>query len=85
MAVRLAASDGVQVSAEPSSVGVGDLLSIEQVAELTTVPVNTLRYWRAQNSGVGPRSFKLGPKRVAYRRSDVEEWLQALYEAGAES
>ncbi|MCT1985585.1 helix-turn-helix domain-containing protein [Dermacoccus abyssi] len=44
------------------------------------IPVGTLRYWRHQ--GTGPKSFKLGAKRVAYMREDVEAWLQQQYEAG---
>jgi predicted DNA-binding transcriptional regulator AlpA len=50
-----------------------DLLGTRVVAEWIGVPTSTLRYWR--HRGEGPMSFKLGPKRVAYDRADVEEWL----------
>ncbi|MBN9105487.1 MAG: hypothetical protein J0I14_10830 [Propionibacteriaceae bacterium] len=37
---------------------------------------NTLRWWRVQ--GYGPKFFKVG-KRVFYRRTDVQAWLDAQY------
>lgn len=50
-----------------------DLLTTAEAAELLHVPVATMRYWR--HLGTGPKSFRLGPKKVMYRRSDVEGWL----------
>ena len=50
-----------------------ELLLIEEVAELTRLPLSTLRFYRHRGNG-GPRSFKLG-NGVVYRRSDVEAWL----------
>ena len=40
----------------------------------------TLRYWRY--SGKGPKWFRLGPRRVVYRVSDVQEWLNRQYSSG---
>ncbi|MGN8245276.1 helix-turn-helix domain-containing protein [Cellulomonas soli] len=57
-----------------------DLMTTEEVAAETRVPVNTLRYYRARGAGEGPRSAKYG-RRVMYRRADVEAWLQEQYEA----
>ena len=54
-----------------------ELLSTPTVAEMLNVPVPTLRYWRFM--GTGPRSFKLGPRNVRYKRSDVLAWLEAQY------
>jgi predicted DNA-binding transcriptional regulator AlpA len=51
-----------------------ELLLIEEVAELTRLPLSTLRFYRHRGNG-GPRSFKLG-NRVVYRRSDVEAWIE---------
>ena len=51
-----------------------ELLTITEVAELLRTPVATLRYWR--HLGIGPASFRIG-RRVMYRRSDVEEWINA--------
>lgn len=52
-----------------------------QVAEYLKTPATTLRWWRY--AGQGPRSFKLGARKVAYLRSDVEEWLEQRYTAEA--
>jgi predicted DNA-binding transcriptional regulator AlpA len=52
---------------------VPEILTTEQLAEFVHVPVNTVHYWRAQ--GTGPRGIKVG-KRVIYRLSDVEVWLE---------
>jgi len=51
-----------------------ELLTITEVAELLRTPVATLRYWR--HLGIGPASFRIG-RRVMYRRSDVEDWINA--------
>jgi excisionase family DNA binding protein len=56
-----------------------DLLTIEEVAELTRLPVATLRWYRAMGKG-GPKSGKLG-RRVVYRRADVEAWIAAAFDA----
>lgn len=54
----------------------GDLLDIEAAAELTGKSVPTMRWYRA--TGQGPRSGKLG-RRVVYRRSDVEAWIEEAF------
>jgi predicted DNA-binding transcriptional regulator AlpA len=38
------------------------------------VPIPTLERWR--QTGGGPRWVRLGARRVAYRLSDIEEWLE---------
>lgn len=53
------------------------LLDIEQVHEWVGVPVNTLRYWRQRK--IGPPSARIG-RRVIYRESDVEAWIDAQFE-----
>lgn len=55
-----------------------EIMTQDEVAELLRTPVNTLRYWRKVTKG--PRSFKIGT-RVAYRRADVDAWLEAQYNA----
>ena len=57
-----------------------ELYTQPEVSELTGVPIGTLKYWR--HCGVGPHSFKLGPKRVVYRKEDVMSWMQAQYDRG---
>lgn len=55
------------------------ILTTAQASELTGVPEATLRYWRF--AGTGPKSFKLGARKVAYKKSDVLGWLEAQYNA----
>jgi predicted DNA-binding transcriptional regulator AlpA len=57
-----------------------ELLTIEEVAELTRKTVSTIRWLRA--TGNGPKSGRLG-KRVVYRRADVEEWIASAFDGGA--
>lgn len=56
------------------------LLRIEQVAERTGVAVSTLRHWRQANTG--PKSARVG-RRVVYRASDVEAWINAQFDESA--
>jgi predicted DNA-binding transcriptional regulator AlpA len=56
---------------------VGRLLNSAEVAQMIRVPEATLRYWR--HVGIGPRSFKMGPRRVLYRADDVDAWVAAQY------
>lgn len=55
------------------------LLTTAEASELLHVPVATLRWWR--HTGTGPRSFRLGARKVMYRRSDVIAWLEEQYNA----
>ncbi|GAA4297645.1 helix-turn-helix transcriptional regulator [Mycobacterium paraffinicum] len=54
-----------------------DLITLEQVAEITNAPLNTVRYWRAM--GQGPRFARIG-RRVMARRSEVEAWIDAQFD-----
>ena len=53
------------------------LLMLEEVAERLRVPEATLRFWRHKGD-TGPRSAKIG-RRVVYRESDVNAWLEAQF------
>jgi predicted DNA-binding transcriptional regulator AlpA len=55
------------------------ILNIEEAAEYVHVCVNTLRYYRNQNTG--PYSFKIG-RRVHYRRSALDAWLESQIARG---
>ena len=55
-----------------------EIMTTSEVSIMTTVPVPTLRWWR--HVGTGPKSFKLGARKVAYRRADVKAWLEAQYD-----
>ena len=54
------------------------LLRLPEVAELTGLPENTLRFWR--HHGTAPRSTRLG-RRVVYRERDVVDWINEQFEA----
>lgn len=57
-----------------------DFLTTRQVAELTGIPEATLRFWRHLGT-TGPASFALGPRRVVYRRSEIDRWIAEQEEA----
>jgi hypothetical protein len=41
-------------------------------------PGTTDQYWATQrHKGTGPEYVKVGPRKVYYRRADVEAWLEA--------
>jgi predicted DNA-binding transcriptional regulator AlpA len=56
------------------------LLDTDEVAELIGIKSQTLRYWR-HIGNQGPRSFRMGGRRVYYRREDVEAWVNEQYNA----
>ena len=55
------------------------LLTIDEVAALTRMPVATLRWHR--HCGTGPTSGKVG-RRVVYREDDVNAWIDAQFATG---
>ncbi|UMB71770.1 helix-turn-helix transcriptional regulator [Mycobacterium paraterrae] len=59
-----------------------DLLTTEEVAALTRKSPATIRWMK--HVGTGPRSGKLG-RRVVYRRSDVQAWIDAAFEGDNEA
>ncbi len=56
------------------------LLTTTEVAEMTRLPEATIRWFR--HAGKGPRSARLG-RRVVYRESDVLQWIEDQFAAGA--
>ena len=56
-----------------------DILTTAETSGLINTPEATLRWWRHQ--GTGPRAFKLGARKVMYRRADVLAWLDRQYQA----
>ena len=50
-----------------------DLLTTAEVADYLRTSEATLRYWR--HKGTGPKSFRMGAKRVMYRRTDVDAYV----------
>ena len=64
---------------EQAMIDAAEIWNTAQVAEYLRTPATTIRWWRY--IGQGPKSFKLGARKVAYLRSDVEAWLQQQYAA----
>ena len=56
------------------------LLTLGETAELTRLPVATLRYFRSKK--IGPRSARLG-RRVVYREADVLAWIDEKFSESA--
>ena len=54
-----------------------DFLTIQDLADLLRVPVQTVYDWRRR--GYGPRAHKVGGH-LRWRRSDVEAWLDSVAE-----
>lgn len=52
-----------------------DLLTSREVTACFRLSSALLSAWRCK--GEGPRFFRLGTKKVLYKRADVEAWLQA--------
>ncbi|WP_372024095.1 helix-turn-helix transcriptional regulator [Rhodococcus sp. NyZ502] len=50
-----------------------EIITTKQLCAEYGIPEATLRWWR--HTDQGPASFKLGMKRVVYRRGEVEKWV----------
>ena len=50
-----------------------ELLTLRETAKRLNVPEATLRWWRHRHEG--PKGFRAG-RRVFYRASDVENWIE---------
>jgi predicted DNA-binding transcriptional regulator AlpA len=50
-----------------------EYLTTPEVGAKVRAPAETVRYWR--HVGKGPKAFKIG-RRVLYRESDVEAWIE---------
>lgn len=55
-----------------------DLLTTSEVSAMVNTPAATLRWWR--HKGTGPKAFRLGARKVMYRRSDVVRWIDDQYD-----
>lgn len=51
----------------------GQLLSVDELADYLSIPVATLYTWRHRNEG--PPGFRVG-RHLRYRRDDVEDWIR---------
>ena len=55
-----------------------EYLTLTEASELIRTPTATLYQWRTKKTG--PPSIKVG-RRVIYRRTDLEKWLESLSSA----
>ena len=62
------------------------LLNENDVSELPSIPVKTLRYWRFAGTTFAPKFIKLGA-RVYYPKDDLHNWLSSSprYSSAAEA
>ncbi len=58
---------------ETTEPGLRRISSPIEVGEFLGISINTLAAWRC--AGVGPRFMKIG-RRIKYRASDVEAWME---------
>lgn len=58
------------------------LLTVNEVADETSIPVQTLYWYR--HKGTGPKCARFG-KRLMYRRQDLEAWISEAFETGVAS
>jgi predicted DNA-binding transcriptional regulator AlpA len=58
-----------------------EMLTADQVHDLTGVPVSTLHDWAAKRErGIhapGPHHIRLGNRHRRWTRSDVEDWIES--------
>ena len=52
-----------------------EALTPRQAGKYLGVSEAVLRLWRAQDKG--PRYFRAGEKLVRYRRTDLDQWIEA--------
>ncbi len=69
---------GAESGTQPGTTAPCEPFVVEQeAAKFLKVSVRTLQRWRTEPpAGGGPRFYKLGRKRVAYRLSDLSAWAE---------
>lgn len=73
--VALEASTRTNLPGAQRLPGIDPLFSPDQTADYTGLTKPTLQ--RHRTEGTGPRFIKIGKRRVAYRLSDIQAWLDA--------
>lgn len=53
-------------------------LTTAETSEMLNVPIATLRWWR--HIGTGPKAFKLGARKVMYKQTDLQAWIEQRYQ-----
>lgn len=60
-----------------TSTPTGHWLTSEEAAAFIALTPGTLANWRSR--GIGPKYAKPSPKRVLYRDTDLEAWVESTY------
>lgn len=55
------------------------LIPHKKVIELTSLSASSI--WREMKANRFPRNLKIGPNRVAWRMSDIEDWIASKVDA----
>lgn len=55
------------------------LVSLNQVCAMTSLSRTAVNYWRS--IGRFPQAVPLGDKRIAFLKSEVEDWIRSRIEA----
>jgi prophage regulatory protein len=50
------------------------LLSSRELHEL--IPFSSVHIWRLERDGKFPRRIHLGPRRIAWRKTEITEWIE---------
>lgn len=73
METRMAARHGDGSGFDPNELTLRQLLRREDVLAMVGLSTSTL--YRLMNEGAFPRPVAVAPRRVAWRREDVVEWI----------
>jgi predicted DNA-binding transcriptional regulator AlpA len=69
----------LQLYLQEEQMDFNELLTLEEVAELTRLPIATLRYYRQRR--IGPPMFRLGRRLVAHK-AEVVAWIEEQHRLG---
>ena len=54
-----------------------DLRIVDKKALLQLIPYSLAQIWRLEKAGRFPQRIQLGPNRVGWRLSDLQEWIRS--------
>jgi excisionase family DNA binding protein len=64
-------------SVAPSEATRPEIFTTPGAARYLGVGESTLRFWRANGEGEGPKYFHAGPRLVRYRKADLDAWVES--------
>ncbi|GEO42135.1 hypothetical protein SAE02_62830 [Skermanella aerolata] len=57
-----------------ASAGLEKLISSRELREM--IPYSAVHIWRLERDGKFPRRIHLGPRRIAWRKTEITEWIE---------